>query len=172
MYLTSRLRINDLIKRKADYEKQRRQLDNQINDLKTYATAIADGGISIAELMKMPSSMYNRTLTFMNASMQYCQNSSMFQMSQLASQPYYQNQMTQQTPDVQQSYRNMMQMSFYNQAKGQFAKYEESLLHEKEKALQQERDDLNSNLELCKAELDNVRQESKEGLQDIFGGKA
>ncbi len=169
MFLTANFMTGNLIQQKNDYEYQLSKIKQEIQDLKTYAENIADGGISIGEMLGTPSTMYGRQLMYMNAASQYCQVSAQNQMQQLMQTPYYQNMMAQQQADVQQSYQSLMYKSFYDQAQAQFAKYEKKLLHEKEKALEQKQQTIMTNLEICKTQLSEFKQKSKEGINDFFG---
>ena len=168
MYLVARAQISQLIRQKSELEIRRKKIMEEINELKSYASSIADGSVSIGELMKTPSSMYNRQLTYMNYSSQYCQTSAQNQLQYLMSQPYYQQMMSQYDPSVKQSYEAMMYQSFYKQSQNQFAKYEADLLHEKEKLLETEKEDVSNNLETCKKALEMYRQQAKEGLEEIY----
>ena len=136
MILSSSWRISQLIQRRSDRKHRLQVVNMELNDLKTYGQNIADGGITIGEMMKTPTSMYTRQLFYMNNAAQYCQMNANMQMQQLMNTPYYQSMMAQQDPQVQQAYQQMLQQSFYKQAQQQFSKYEANLINEKETAME------------------------------------
>lgn len=169
MFLVASSMVSSLIYKKSDLEYQLAKINQEIQDLKAYAENIADGGVSIGEMLNTPSTMYGRQLMYMNSASQYCQLSAQNQMQQLMQTPYYQNMMAQQQADVQQSYQNLMYKSFYDKAQAQFARYESKLLHEKEKALEQKKTSIQSNLEICKTQLSHFKQETQQGISDFYG---
>lgn len=170
MILAGSWRIRQLIQQRSDRKYRLQKLNMEINDLKTYGQNIADGGISIGEMLKTPTSMYSRQLIYMDTAAQYSQTSAVNQMQQLMATPYYQNLMAQQTdPNVQQSYQKMLYDSFYKQAQSQFSKYEASLIHEKERAMEEEREDLKEEIAAIEGELSSTKQDVNKGIQDFFG---
>ena len=170
--LSCRYRINQLLDQRAEYRKRQQQIKQELTDLQRYATNISDGGISIAELMRTPSSMYNRQLLYMHGAANYSQMSAQNQMQQLMMTPYYQQMMKDQTPEVQTSYQQLMYQNFYKQSQSQFSKYEASLLADKQKALSEEDQSIKESLEAIEAELGDAKHAVQKGIGEIFGGKA
>jgi hypothetical protein len=171
MYLSAILKRNEMTQKIADYEQQLKEINEELEDLRSYAANIADGGVTIGELMTTPTSMYNRHITFMNTSQQYSQMTAASQLQLLISQPQYQQLMMQQSggnPQVELWYRNAAYQKFYEQAQGKFVKFEQKLLHEKEKALIQKQEALKGSLESCKAQKDTYAKEAQEGLKERF----
>ena len=70
MILSSSWRISQLIDRKNETQHRLRAITLELEDLRAYGRNIADGGISIGELMKVPTSMYNRQMQYMNSAAQ------------------------------------------------------------------------------------------------------
>jgi len=172
MILSSSWRISQLIQRRSDRKHRLQVVNMELNDLKTYGQNIADGGISIGEMMKTPTSMYSRQLVYMNNAAQYCQTSANFQMQQLMNTPYYQSMMAAQDPQIQQAYQAMMQQSFYKQAQQEFSKYEANMIHEKETAMEEEKQSIKEEIEAIEGELQAERQEVSQSIKDFFGGRA
>lgn len=170
MILSGSWRINQLIQRRSDRKHRLQVVNMEIQDLKTYGQNIADGGVSIGEMMKTPTSMYNRQLLYMNTASQYCQMSATNQMQQLMATPYYQSMMSQQDAQVQQSYQQMLYQSFYKQAQNQFSKYEANLIHEKERAMEEEKESIKEEIEAIEGELSSTKQEVSKSIQEFFGG--
>lgn len=171
MILAGSWRIRQLIQQRSDRKYRLQKLNIELNDLKSYGQNIADGGISIGEMMRTPTSMYTRQLNYMNWAAQYSETNATNQMQQLMATPYYQNMMAQQTdPNVQQSYQKMLYESFYKQAQAQFSKYEVSLIHEKERAMEEERQTIQEEISAIEGEMSKAKEEVSKGIQDFFGG--
>jgi hypothetical protein len=169
MILSSSWRIRQLIDRRSDRKHRLQTLNIEIGDIKAYAQNIADGNISIGEMMKTPTSMYQRQLLYMNTASAYAGATAQTQMQQLMSSPNYQALLSKQDPQVQQAYNYMMQESFYKQAQQQFTKYESSLLHEKERAMEEEKQMITEELTAIEGELQAERQECSQSIKDFFG---
>lgn len=144
------------------------QLNMELEDLKSYGTNIADGQLSLAEMMSAPGSMFNRQMQYMMASSQYAQMSAQNQMNQLSSNPMYQQMMAQsQNAQLQQAYQMMMYKSFYKQAQEQFAKYEAKLLNEKEKEMSKEKVSLETELAMIEEEIKATKEAVKNDVQNF-----
>ncbi len=163
MILTGQWRLFQLIRQRSDKNYRLMQLNRELSDYKAYAENIADGSLSLHEMLNTPSSMFSRQMLYMNMSSQYCQTSAANQMQQLSSNPLYQNMMSQsQDPQIQQAYQEMMYRSFYKQAQEQFSKYESKLLNEKEKEISEEKVSLETEL----AMIDEEIKATKEGIKN------
>lgn len=169
MILSGSWRISQLIQRRSDYNHRLQTLNMELQDLKRYGESIADGGISIGEMMKTPTSMFNRQLIYMNRASEFSQLSASNQMNALMNTPYYQQMMAKYPdPQVQQSYKAMMYKSFYQQAQNQFSKYEASMIHEKERAMEEEQQTLKEDLEAIKSEIEGLKQNVSQDIQSFF----
>ena len=67
MFLVASSMVSSLIYKKSDLEYQLAKINQEIQDLKSYAENIADGGVSIGEMLNTPSTMYGRQLMYMNS---------------------------------------------------------------------------------------------------------
>ena len=163
MLLVGQWRLTQLIQQRSRKNDRLRELTMELTDLKSYATNIADGKLSMNEMASCPTSMFNRQMQYMMASSQYCQMAAQNQMTQLTSNPLYQQMMVQsQNAQMQAEYQKMMYRSFYKQAQEQFAKYEAKLLNEKETEMQKEKTSLETELAMINEEI----KATKEGIKN------
>ena len=76
----------DITRQKSDLNFRLMQISQKLMDLQQYASNIADGNVSMSDMMNTPGSMFGRQLMYM----QYAHNSSLFganqQMAMLAPQ--------------------------------------------------------------------------------------
>ena len=172
MILSSSWRISQLIQRRNDAKHRLQQITMEINDLKSYGSSIADGGISIGELLRSPTSMYRRSMAYLTAANAYSENAASIQMGELVNTPMYADMMARAGVDeeAQRRYADSMFMSFKRQAAQQFSKYEVSMIQEREKAMELEKQSLQEEVDEIKLQLDNMRKEHSESIQDFFGG--
>ena len=170
--LSSRWLISQLIDQKAEYQKRQQKLRQELIDLQKYATNISDGGVSIAELMKTPSTMFHRQMLYMHGAANYSQMSANNQIQQLMMTPYYQQMMQNQTPEVQTSYQQLMYNQFYKQAQAQFSRYEASNLADKQKAIDEEMQEVKEQISRIDLQLSDAKQTNEKALGEVFGGKA
>ncbi len=167
--LASSWRISQLIQQKSEYQHRLHMITTELNDLKRYGENIADGCISIGEILRTPTSMYRRNMAYLTYADAYSQNAANIQMDELTRSPYYIEMMRGQTAEAQQYYAQMMSQQFKKAAAQQFAKYEAAMIHEKEAALEQEQETTKEDLETIKNQLASLRQENKESINDFFG---
>ena len=172
MILSTSWRISQLIQRRNDAQQRLKQITMEIEDLKSYGSSIADGGISIGELLRSPTSMYRRSMSYLTAANAYSENAASIQMDELVNTPMYADMMAKSGLDeqAQRQYADSMFMTFKRHAAQQFAKYETAMLQEREKAMSMERESIQEEIESIKLQLDNMRKERNESLQEFFGG--
>ena len=177
MLLSNHIRIRELIQTRSKNQQRLRQLNIELNDLKRYAEHIADGKISIWEMMKTPTSMFNRQMLYMSTASVFAQQSAMNQMNMMTINPNYQQfmmnqQMQNATPEMQEAYQKMMYQNFYEEAEKQFARYETELLHEKEGQIMAEKDSLTVENEAIEAEIKGLREQRKQEIEQTFSSQA
>ncbi len=175
MYLSAILKRNELTMKIADYQQQLTDIEEQLSDLQSYAGCIADGGVTIGELMNTPTSMYNRYITFMNTSQAYSQMTAGNQLQQLIGSSQYQQLMMQQSggnPQIELWYRNAAYQKFFEQAQSSFVRYEKNLLHQKEKTLMQRKNALQGTIASYQEQQKRYEQEIQNGRQELFSAKA
>jgi len=147
----------DITRRKNDLNYRLMDLTRKLEDLQQYAANIADGSISMNDMMNTPASMFNRQLMFM----QYAHNGALFgaQQNMAMMQPQIAMQMQQmQDPNMQMMYQNWIFKSLYNQQREQIGKQEAKLLNEQEKEIQAEKAKLETQLKMLDQELEATKQ--------------
>ena len=169
MILASSWRISQLIQQRNEYQHRLATLTMELNDLKRYGESIADGAISIGELLRSPASMYKRSMAYLTFADAYSQQVANAQMQQLTNSPYYIQMMRGQTAEAQRQYAMMLEQQFKKSAAQQFSKFEVGMIHEKEAQIEQEKQSLTEDLEAIKGQLTSLKQENKESINEFFG---
>lgn len=155
-----------ILRQKSDLNFRIMQLSQKLRDLQQYAANIADGSVSVSDMMNTPASMFNRTLMYMT----YAHNGSLMnaqqQMQQMMSLPQIQAQMQQiSDPNQQMMYQNWIFENLYKQQREQFGKVEAKLLNEQEKEIEQEKAKLETQLKMIDAEYESVKQGEDKAAQ-------
>ena len=147
----------DINRRKSDLNYRLMELTRKLSDLQQYAANIADGSVSMSDMMNTPSSMFGRQLMYM----QYAHNGSLFGAQQKFAmmQPVIAMQMQQIQPGMQQMYQNWIFKNLYDQERERMGIQEAKLLNEQEKQIQAEKMKIETQLKL----LDQELQACKEG---------
>ena len=146
----------DINRRKSDLNYRLMELTRKLSDLQQYAANIADGSVSMSDMMNTPSSMFGRQLMYM----QYAHNGSLFGAQQKFAmmQPVIAMQMQQMQPGMQQMYQNWIFKNLYDQERERMGKQEAKLLNEQEKQIQAEKLKLETQLKLLDQELEACKQ--------------
>jgi len=147
----------DITRQKNDLNFRLMQITQKLSDLQQYAANIADGSVSMSDMMNTPGSMFGRQLMYMN----YAHNMALFganqQMSMLG--PQIQMQMSQMgNPAYQQMYQQWVFRSLYEQQRQLAGKQEQKLLNEQEKQIQAEKAKIETQLKMLDEELQSVKQ--------------
>ena len=143
------------------------QLSKKLQDLQQYSANIANGSISMSDMMNVPGSMFGRQMMFMqyahNSSVQGAQN----QYAQM--QPIIQQQMMQMqsNPQYQQAYQQMIFQNLYKQQREVVAKQEEKLLNQQEKDITQEKTKLEMQLKLIQQEYESLKQAEDKAVERL-----
>lgn len=148
----------DIMRRKSDLNYRLMNLTRKLSDLQQYAANIADGSVSMHDMMNTPGSMFGRQLMYM----QYAHNGAIFgaQQKMAMMQPQIMAQMQQMpNPAYQQMYQQWIFKSLYDQERERMGKQEQKLLNEQEKQIQAEKAKIETQLKL----LDQEYQACKEG---------
>lgn len=155
----------DITRQKSDLNFRLMQVSQKLMDLQQYAANIADGNVSMSDMMNTPGSMFGRQLMYM----QYAHNSSLFgaqqQMAMLA--PQIQMQMSQMgNPAYQAMYQQWIFKSLYDQQRQLAGKREQKLLNEQEKQIQAEKAKIETQLKLLDQELAAVKEGEDKAVQN------
>ena len=158
-----KLEIN---RQKSDLNFRLMQLTRKLSDLQQYAANIADGSVSMSDMMNTPSSMFGRQLMYM----QYAHNGALFKakkkMGMMA--PILSMQMQQMPdPNMQAMYQQWIFRNLYNQERERMGKQEEKLLNEQEKRIQAEKLKLETQLKLLDQELEACKQGEEKAVQNF-----
>ena len=147
----------DIIHRKNDLNYRLMNLTRKLSDMQQYAANIADGSVSMSDMMNTPSSMFGRQMMYM----QYAHNGALFgaQQKMAMMQPQIAMQMQQmQDPNYQAMYQQWIFKSLYDQERERMGKQETKLLNEQEKQIQAEKAKLETQLKLLDQELEACKQ--------------
>lgn len=158
-------RKHDLISQQFKYQARLQELTRKLSDMQQYAANIADGAVSMFDMMNTPSSMFGRTMMYMTYSHNMAVQGA--QMNFMAMQPMIAQQMAQMDPNSQMMYQQWIQQSLYKQERERIAKMEAKLLNEQEKEIMQEKEKIESQLKMIEAELESVREAEKKGIESF-----
>lgn len=157
-------RKHDLIRRKHDMEYKITQLSEKLNNLTSYASCIADGAVSMSDLMNVPPSLFNRMSMFMMWSHAGATSGAQEKYEFMRMTPNAMPKMP--NAELQQEYSRLMFKNFYDQEREKFKKVEEKLLDNEEKKITQEKEKLQTLLKEIESELDQVRTAEDKAAKD------
>lgn len=149
-------RHQDIIRRKADLNFKLLNLKQKLMDLQTYASNIADGTVSMNDLMTAPASMFNRMSIFMMSSHQASMAGASEKFALMSQVPGAMPQM--QNAQLQEQYANMMFKNLYDQEREKFGKVEQKILNQQDTKIQQECARMETQLKMLDAEESKVSE--------------
>lgn len=148
----------DITRQKSDLNFRLMQITQKLSDLQQYASNIADGSVSMSDMLNTPSSMFGRQLMYM----QYAHNGALFgaqqKMALMQPQIAMQMQAMGNNPQYQQMYQQWIFRSLYAQERERMGKQEQKLLNEQEKQIQAEKMKIETQLKMLDQELESVKQ--------------
>ncbi len=154
----------DIMHQKSDLNYRLMNLTRKLSDLQQYASNIADGSVSMSDMMNTPGSMFGRQLMYM----QYAHNGALFgaQQNYAMMQPQIAMQMQQiQDPNMQMMYQQWIFKNLYDQQREKIAKHEAKLLNEQEKEIQAEKAKIETQLKLLDQELESCKEGEKSAIE-------
>lgn len=154
----------DIIHRRNDINYRLMELTRKLSDLQQYSANIADGSVSMSDMMNTPGSMFGRQMMFMN----YAHNAALFgaQQNMAMMQPQIEMQMQQMPdPNMQMMYRNWIFQNLYKQQREQVAKQEAKLLNAQEKEIEKEKAKLETQLKLLEQEYQACAEGEKRSIE-------
>lgn len=161
-FLIFSYRHQDIIARKSALNFKLLQLNKKLMDLQTYAANIADGSVSMNDLMTVPPSLFNRMSVFM----QYSHQSAMMGAQQKLPFMMQAGVMPQvQDPMMQRQYQQMLFKNLYDQEREKASKVEEKILHQQELKIEQEKASIETQLKALDAEEEKVKSAEDEGAK-------
>jgi len=131
-------------------------LKQKLFDLQSYASSIADGSVSMNDLMNAPASQFNRMSIFMQYSHQAALQGAQEKFAVMSQVPGAIPQM--QNAELQQRFSQMMFKSFYEQEKEKFNKVEQKVLNDQDKRIEQEVASIETQLKMLDAEEQKVTE--------------
>ncbi len=155
----------DIIGRRNDLNYRLMQLTTKMNDLQQYASNIADGSISMSDMMSTPASMFNRQMMYM----QYSHNGSLMgaQQKYAQMQPMVNMQMQQMDANSQAMYQQWTFQNLYAQERERMGKIEAKLLNEQEKEMQKEKAKIETQLKMLEQEYESCKQGEQSGIEQM-----
>ena len=154
----------DIIRQRNDIQYRLMNLTRKLSDLQQYASNIADGSVSMSDMMNTPSSMFGRQMMYM----QYAHNGAIFGAQQKFGmmQPMIAAQMQQmQDPNMQAMYQQWIFKNLYDQERERMGKQEAKLLNEQEKQIQQEKAKPETQLKMLEQEYEACKQGEDAGIK-------
>lgn len=157
----------EIIRQKNEVNYRLMALTRKLNELQQYAASIGDGALSMQDMMNVPSSMFNRSMTFMS----YSQNGAMLgaqrNMQMMGPQINMQIQQMQQAsqnqdPNATAMYQKWIFNNLYKQELEKYQKHEAKMLNHQEQEIAQEKARLETQLRMLEAEYESTAQSEKQ----------
>ena len=158
-------RKHDLIHQQYEWQKKLQDITRRLSDMQQYAANIADGSVSMFDMMNTPGSMFGRAMMYMSYSHNMAVQNA--QMKFLGMQPMIAQQMAQMDPNSQMMYNQWVQQSLYKQERDRMAKIEAKVLNQQEKEMMQEKVKIEAQLKMIEQELESVKQAEDSGIQAL-----
>ena len=143
------------------------KLRQKLFKLQQYASQIADGSVSLKDMMNAPAGFTGRQLMYMQYAHMFAMNNAQIQMQQAM--PMMQMQMAAMDPQTQQVMTNNMFQSFYKQQREVAKQQEVALLNEQEEEINQEMEQLKAQKAMIDQALEGAKQGRDKSIQSFFG---
>lgn len=163
----------DIARQKSDLNFRLMQITQKLSNLQQYASNIADGSVSMSDMMNTPGSMFGRQMMFM----QYAHNGALYgaqqKMAMMQPQIAMQMQAMGNNPQYQAMYQQWIFKSLYDQERERMGKQEQKLLNEQEKQIQAEKMKIETQIKMLEQEFESVKQGEEKSIQQWkpeFGG--
>lgn len=152
-----------IIRQKNDLNYRLMQLTKKLSDLQQYSANIADGSVSMFDMMNTPASMFNRQMMYS----MYSHNMALAgaQQNFMMMGPMISMQMQQMNPQSQAMYQQWIFKNLYQQQKERVNKVEQKLLNQQETQIQQEKAKLESQLKMLDQELQSISEAEDKAVQ-------
>jgi hypothetical protein len=164
--LTLLARTHAITSSRLDKQYRLEKILLKIQDLQRYAANIADGKITMSEMLDTPCSMFGRQMMFM----QWSHNTSLMgtQQQMTAMAPMINMQMSQMQPQMQAWYQQNIFQQMYQQQREQRAKEETRMLNEQEKELQAEKLKLETEIKMLDQEYESSKQAVSKDIETFW----
>lgn len=164
--LLSIARKFSLISEISSVEAKVMKLRRKMSELRSYVSLIADGKVSISDLMNCPGNYFQSMSIFMVGSHQMAQASAQQKMAYMSQVPGAMPQIP--DPQMQQQYLKAMQMNFYDQARKESANQVAEKARIEGDGIEQELASATQQLAMLQEEKKQVDQESKESIKGLY----
>lgn len=131
-------------------------------DLQSYASSIADGSVSMNDLMGAPASVFSRMTNFMMASHQQALMGAQMGIGGMLAMAQANGVFNNLQPEMQKQYQYMLFKNLYDKEREKFSHQEEKILHTEDKRIEQQIAQINTQLQMLEAEEKNVTQAESE----------
>lgn len=157
-------RRQQIIEAKSRINMRLMQLQQKSLELQTYASNIADGSVSLNDLLTTPSSLFGRMMNFMQYSNNFAYQGAQQKMMMLGMSGAL-GQFGAVPPQQQQMYQSIMMQQLMQQERDRVCKIEQNKLNQEDKKVEQEIARLNTQLKMLEAEEQNVEKAEDKGIQ-------
>lgn len=162
-FLIFSYRRQSIIARKSDINLKLMQLRKRQMDLQSYASSIADGTVSLNDLMGAPASVFMRMNSFMIYSHQAAMMGAQQNLPGMIAMTQANGVFANLNPQMQQQYQQMIFKNLYDKEREKFSHQEEKVLNQEDKRIEQQVAHLNTQLQMLEAEEKSLEQaETKE----------
>lgn len=159
-------RHQQIIALKNDIQMKLMTLNQKRMDLQAYAASIADGPITMQKLMEVPPSQFDRMSIFMTYSNQVGMAGTREKFTQLQQSGALSQMLSQVPPQQQQAYQQYIQSQMFEKSRQDFAEHEKKILNLEDKKMEQQKAQLETQLNMITAEEKTVSDaESKAAEQ-------
>lgn len=166
MLLIGSYRLLQIISQKSNINFRLMQLQQKLMDLQSYASSIADGTVSLNDLMNAPASMFSRMSVFMMYSHQAAMTGAQQNYQPMVAMAQSQGVFANMPPQQQQQMSQMIFKNLYDQQREKFNKVEQSVLNQEEKKIQQQVAQLQTQLQMLDAEQKTTQEQVDKDAKD------
>ncbi len=159
-------RRHEIINRKSQLNLQLMEMKRKLMDLQSYAAKIADGTVSMDDMMTAPASMFNKMSIFMMYSHQQAMMGAQQKFAVMSQVPGAMPQMP--NPQLQAQYQQMMFKNYYDQEREKFAQVEQKQLNVEDTKIQQEIARVETQLKMLDEEEKSCKEAEGEGAKNAI----
>lgn len=156
-------RRQDIIRRKSDLNMKLLELNQKIMDLQSYTATVANGTVSLNDLVNAPATMFGPMSIFMMTTNQAAYAGASEKFAVLSQMGAIQQA---QTPQLQQQYNAYIMNQLQQQEREKMGKVEEKRLNAMDKQIEQQKAKIETQLKMLDAEEESVKQGEEKGAKD------
>lgn len=152
-----------IIQEKANINMKLMELQRKLMDFQNYSASIANGFVTMNDLINCPASLFGRMVNYMQYSNAAATQGMQQKMAYMG--PMYMAQMQNQPPQAQQQMQYYLQKSLYEQERERFSQVEQKLLNKEDTKIQQQIARLNTQLQMLESEEKSVDSATEKDAQ-------